>query len=134
MFYLGFTKALFSETVYRYRSEGVVLPGENAEIFRNWPDTLVISAENRNERHQKQAEMAQRVAPDTLILSQPRGYLFNEPVAGAEGYSRTYYADGTYTIPRAVNAWLQAIGLFLAVFGVLGLVVQKRIISGIENS
>ena len=62
------------------------------------------------------------------MLPTSRGRLFNVPIESSAGHSRTYYSDGILSIAQPINAWLQAIGLFLAVLGRIGLLLQKRII------
>ncbi|WP_113906710.1 helix-turn-helix domain-containing protein [Aliidiomarina celeris] len=130
LFYLGFTKTMFTETAYEYESPGVVFVGENPDIYRNWrslyPSTVWSGSEEKGQIEEAQKRMTERQNPDIVISRSHRGSQFNQPLAEPEGYSRTYYLGGELSQPRLVNSVLQAIGLFLFVLGVVGLLAERK--------
>ena len=69
LFYAGYTKTLFSEWVYEYKSEGIVLTGEQATIFDTWDRLIPDGARNREMWQAKKLEMAQRSDVFFLILT-----------------------------------------------------------------
>ncbi|WP_127346123.1 helix-turn-helix domain-containing protein [Pseudidiomarina mangrovi] len=125
LFYLGYTKLLFNETSYQYISPGILMPDENPNYFENWREI----AGNNDIMRKLSPEMAQRSNPHTLLLPEHRGKQFTVPASDAKDQSlqRTYYVSGTVQQPRPINAWLQALGLFLLVGGIIGLVLERRL-------
>jgi len=125
LFYLGYTKLLFNETSYQYISPGILMPDENPNYFENWREV----AGNNDIMRKLTPEMAKRSNPHTLLLTEHRGRQFTVPApeATSPNFQRTYYVSGSIEQPRAVNAWLQAMGLFLLVGGIIGLVLERRL-------
>lgn len=126
-FYSGYTKVIFPELKYKYMSPGILMLGENPNYFRNWNDTVsdLESLEKLSVR------MAERSNPDIMILDEYRGRQFTVPAPEADNpdYKRTYYADGTIQQPRMINGILQALGLFLAMCGVIGIALERRLLN-----
>ncbi|MGQ4277541.1 helix-turn-helix domain-containing protein [Pseudidiomarina sp. E22-M8] len=125
MFYLGYTKLLFNESIYEYQSPGVVLPGESQDIYHLAPQ---LSDGTLEERHQSHLDILKRRNPKILLLSEYRGEQFNRPIpeAASDLFTRTYYLEETHQRPRWQNTLLQALGLFLGTFGLVLLLILLR--------
>ena len=101
------------------------MPGERPDIFFAWRRLNFPSVEAQNAFAN---EMIKREAAAIQLLRGYRGEQFNEPIENApnDGFTRTYYLENTYTEPRWQNTLMQALGLFLGVFGVVALLVELR--------
>ncbi|MEM7016098.1 MAG: helix-turn-helix transcriptional regulator [Pseudomonadota bacterium] len=102
--YAGISHLFFSDTMYSYQSSGVIQAGESKELFRN------------------PAEMQDRLNEQYMTSSYYRGDTFNVPV---EGGSRTYYLTNEVQIDAWQNKAVTFLGIFLVIFGVLGLVITS---------
>lgn len=123
-FYAGFSKSIFDETVYRYYSPGVVLEGEPKNVFKDW--RLLIEDDHKDWhklRAVKKVEMNSRSDEVYLTVIESRGESFVLPV---EGGSRYYYNSLKDNQPRAINAWLQVLGVFMFASGIMGFVLERR--------
>ncbi|MCC5856108.1 MAG: helix-turn-helix domain-containing protein [Idiomarina sp.] len=128
LFYLGFTAQLLSETMYEYESPGIVMPGENMDVFRNRAGALTESLDFDPLVQQRRMErMNRRQNIEVKMLPEYRGTLFNEPVSDDGNFTRTYYFQGEVTQSRTENALLQAFGLFLLVLGLVGFWLERRL-------
>ena len=126
-FYAGFTKQIFTEEIYVYESEGVVLPGESQHVFSRWRFLIDESGEDFKQRlESKRLEMEQRRDFHTLHLEDYTGEFFREEV---EGGTRFYFLDKTTEKPKLINGILQILAVMLLVAGVMGFVLERRISS-----
>lgn len=126
LFYIGFSKQVFNETVYEYKSQGVILAGEPNDIFFKW--RWLIDAKDRNVNDEltrkKKVEMAARSDEKILHIKENLGQMF---VKDVEGGKRLYRKEHSLQKPRAINAWLQVLGVFLFVSGLMLFVVERRL-------
>ncbi len=125
MFYLGYSKLLFDESIYEYESPGVVLPGEPQDIYHLGTQ---LQSGDLEERQQAHRELLKRRKSDILLLEDYRGDQFNQPIPNApnDSFTRTYYLEETHQQPRWQNTLLQALGLFLGTFGLVLLIILLR--------
>lgn len=125
MFYLGFTKLMFDESVYEYESPGVVLPGEPQDVFLHGPQ---LSNPFLEEQQKVRSEFLNRRDPKILLLTDYRGEQFNQPIESApnDHFSRTYYLEDIHQKARWQNILLQALGLFLGTFGLMLTIIVLR--------
>ena len=119
LFYMGITKQLFSETQYEYRSRGVVMPGEPADVFYTWHRLI-----KDNQRDAKALEMSQRSEQMIHLTREHRGHSFVVTVPDGR---RFFTLAGDKRVPRPINAWLQIIGVLLLSTGVMGFVIERRL-------
>jgi len=129
LFYLGYSKQVFNERLYEYSSEGVVLAGEPSDVFRNW--LHLIDIKDRNEKdeiiRQQRVVMAKRSDVLVKLVPENKGYSFEESV---EGGSRLFTKKKNalpVKKPRAINAWLQVLGVLLFASGIMGFVLERRL-------
>ncbi len=128
LFYVGYSKQVFNETLYEYRSEGVVLAGEPSNIFADW-SSLIDSSDPRKHRiemQKKRVLMTQRRDMLVHLSRENKGGFFEMPVKGG---SRLFERVEHMTVqePRAINAWLQALGVLLFVSGIMGFVLERKL-------
>ncbi|CAB0151436.1 hypothetical protein PSI9734_01823 [Pseudidiomarina piscicola] len=125
MFYLGYTKLLFDESIYEYESPGVVLPGEPQDIFALAPQ---LQNGSLSERHQAHVDILKRRDPKIRLLQDYRGAQFSQaiPEAPNDGFTRTYYLEKTHQRARWPNTLLQALGLFIGTAGAVLLMALLR--------
>ena len=125
LFYCGYSKLLFPNLQYQYESEGVILEGENEDIFHNWRRLMAIdSSDDRKAIEKRQLEMEQRRQETIVISPTNRGKQFIIEVE--DGY-RKYELDSPIVVPQAVNAWLQILGVMLFSAGIMGFVLERRL-------
>jgi transcriptional regulator with XRE-family HTH domain len=129
LFYVGYSKQVFNERLYEYTSSGVVLAGEPSNIFRTW--STLIDIKDRNEKDEKMRQlrvvMAQRSDLLVKLVPENKGYSFEEPVEGGSRlFSRKKNALPV-NVPRAINAWLQVLGVLLFASGIMGFVLERRL-------
>lgn len=126
MFYLGYTQLLFDESIYEYKSPGVVLPGEPQDIYRIGPQ--LTNGSSIETRQQARREILERQDPEILLLGDYRGEQFSQPIPDApnDAFTRTFYLEQTHQQPRWQNTLLQALGLFLGSFGLVLLIILLR--------
>lgn len=125
LFYVGFSKILFNETQYEYESLGIVQLGEPKNVHSSWRDLIDFSKEGAHTLvRTKKAEMAKRRDQVVVISAAYRGPSFEEAV---EGGTRFYKLDKKITLPKPINAWLQILGVFLMLGGVMGFVLEKKL-------
>jgi len=126
LFYIGYAKQVFNETLYEYSSKGVVLAGEPSDIFRQWRD--LIDIKDRNEKDEKMRKikvtMAQRSDVLIKMTFENKGYSFEEEVEGGRRFFRKTKHEKQL---RAVNAWLQVLGVLLLASGIMGFVLERRL-------
>ena len=129
LFYLGYSKQVFNENLYEYRSYGVVLAGEPSDIFQNWH--ALINIKDRNEKdeimRQQKVVMAQRSDILVKLIPENKGYYFEMPVEGGSRLFQRSKHDMPLQQPRAINAWLQVLGVLLMISGIMGFVLERRL-------
>ena len=121
LIYAGSSHLFFSDRVYSYKSDGIILEGESKEIFR---DPLIPRGADNEQAMAIVNRIQERLDEDYLQLSSFAGEIFNVP---AEGGSRTYYLQTDTEIDPWQNKAIVFIGLFVLVFGVIGLVLEKKL-------
>ena len=128
LFYIGYSKQVFNETLYEYRSDGVVLAGEPSDIFWKWRE--LIDIKDRNEKDEKTRQlkvvMAQRSDVLVKLIPENKGYYFVETVEGGSRLFQKSKHDLPIQEPRAINAWLQVLGVLLFISGIMGFVLERR--------
>ena len=124
LFYTGFSKQLFDETRYQYESPGIILPGEADDIYYSWRNVINTgTSEGRAAVDARRIEMAKRRSEIILLTDVNRGqYFFEDSAMG----KRQYRLDKKEKLPRAINAWLQILGVLLLCSGIMGFVLEKR--------
>jgi transcriptional regulator with XRE-family HTH domain len=125
LFYTGFSKQLFNETVYQYTSNGLVESNEPDDIFHSWSNLISATGpEHRTQLRATKMEMIQRKNLKHLMLSEFSGDTFVKQ----EGDKRRFYRFTTDFIkPRLINTWLQIIAVVLFGSGIMGFVIERRL-------
>ncbi|MEW6983840.1 helix-turn-helix domain-containing protein [Colwelliaceae bacterium 6471] len=124
LFYIGFSKQIFSEVRYQYESPGVILPLEPKDIFSQWRQLIPATGnEHRNLFDQKRVEMIQRRDDQIYLTENNLGAQFEMDVQGG---TRLFTFDKEEVVPRAVNAWLQVLGVFCFMIGLMGFILERR--------
>jgi len=127
LFYIGYSKQVFNETLYEYRSDGVVLAGEPSNIFADW-SSLIDSSDpkkHRIEMRKKKVLMTQRRDMLVHLSRENKGGFFEMSVKGG---SRLFERVEHMTVqePRAINAWLQVLGVLFFVSAIMGFVLERK--------
>jgi len=124
LFYTGSSKQLFNETRYQYQSHGLVMIDEPDDIFSSWSHRIDTDGETgRALRKEKRLEMENRRDNSFLLTMENRGPEFTVIL---ENGKRHYFYEGEERIPRAINAWLQILGVLLVTSGLIGFALEKR--------
>lgn len=124
LFYTGYSKELFGETVYVYESQGVIFDGEPNDIFSRWHSLVPRDIENRAKLvEQKAIEMQMRQDTKYHQSYEYLGDSFEHKVSDGR---RIFHFDKTLTLERTINAWLKIAGVMLFVAGVLSLFLHLR--------
>ena len=129
MFYIGYAKQIFNETLYEYRSDGVVLAGEPSDIFRKWRN-LIDNSDPRKHREiliKKSITMAQRSDILVKLITENKGASFVEIVEGGSRFFHKSIHELPIIYPRDINAWLQVVGVLLLISGLMGFVLERRL-------
>ena len=130
LFYVGYSKLVFHEFVHVYESVGVIKEDEPRDVFYRWTqyyvDPLLTADERSKVIDVMGLEMAKRRIDDIIMSREYRGPEFAEQV---EGGIRVYRLDSSASkkIPRAINAWLQVLGVLLLSSGVMGFILERRL-------
>jgi transcriptional regulator with XRE-family HTH domain len=128
LFYIGYAKELFNEKQYEYRSAGIVLAGEPINIFTDW-SRLIDNEDQKNHRiemRSKRIIMAQRSDELVKLSREDRGGYFEEDVEGGSRFFEK--VDNRWVdTPRAINAWLQVLGVLLFSSGIMGFILERRL-------
>lgn len=134
LFYIGSAKQVFNETLYEYRSYGVVLSGEPSDVFNTW--LSLIDAKDRNEEdelvRQKRIVMAQRSDILVKLVPENKGYYFVERVEGGSRRFAKPASNNSIITPRPINAWLQVLGVLLFASGIMVFLLERRLFK-LEN-
>ena len=121
LFYIGLSKQIFDETIFEYHSPGVVLEGEPDNIFYNWRH--LMESHQREDIQKRALEIERRKDTSVIQIANYMGNQFEQ--ASGEG-KRIYYLEKELAQPRKINPWLEVIGIFLSVLGVMGFVLERR--------
>lgn len=132
LFYIGYSKQVFNETLYEYSSGGVILPGEPSDIFSTWP--RLVDIKDRNEKDEKMRQlkvvMAQRSDVLVKLIAENKGYYFVEAVEGGSRLFKKSNYDQPIKVPRAINAWLQVLAVLLFASGIMGFILERKFYGG----
>jgi len=128
LFYIGYAKQVFNETLYEYRSDGVVLAGEPSDIFWKWRELIDIKDRNKKDERMRQLKVVMAQRSDVLVklIPENKGYYFEEVVEGGIRLFTKSKHDLPIEEPRAINAWLQVLGVLLLASGIMGFVLERR--------
>ena len=120
LMYAGVTESIVGGVVYTYVSPGVVLDGEEPDVFQ-----AVFSDGYRRNLGIDDVELLRaRIDHHYIQTSQFRGTIFNLPV---DGGSRTYRRESWNTVDAWQNNVAAMIGVFLLVLGGTGIFLQKKL-------
>ncbi|KTF09781.1 hypothetical protein ATS76_10225 [Pseudoalteromonas sp. 10-33] len=123
LFYAGHKNYLFNERFYEYKSLGVIKNDEPLNIYTHWRNYIIDS--NREKREEKTREMLARGVPSFKLMDEYIGESFVEEV---ERGKRLYNADElSRTIKHKGNSWLEFIGIFSAVFGLVLAIFEPKL-------
>ena len=129
LFYVGYSKQLYSEVQFQYESDGVLKEGEPINALSQWQSLLTF--EQRKDRSfagQKKLETTKRINEKALSFFEHQGPYFR--VDTQTGY-RHYRLLDKKEIKRPINAWLQILGVFLFSAGIMGFVLERRLFKSI---
>ncbi|PKG85093.1 XRE family transcriptional regulator [Colwellia sp. 75C3] len=129
LFYIGYAKQVFNETFYEYSSRGVVLAGEPSDIFWQWRDLIDIKDRNEKDEKMRQMKVVMSQRSDVLVklISESKGYSFEEEVEGGRRYFRKSKNTLPIKVPQGINAWLQVLGVMLLTSGIMVFVLERRL-------
>ncbi|GAC17567.1 helix-turn-helix domain-containing protein [Paraglaciecola arctica] len=132
IFYVGYSKQLFSEIQFQYESRLVILDNEPVDVLTRWRSYLMPAEERDYELiARKKMQMAKRVDAKTISVFKHAGPYFR---LDTEGGYRHYRLAREKQVKRAVNAWLQVLGVFLFSAGIIGFVLERRLFKNSLNS
>jgi transcriptional regulator with XRE-family HTH domain len=125
VFYLGFSKQVFSEIEYQYESRAVIYDDEPSDILRRWRRLLTAEQERDQDFMElNRLEMEKRVDEKTLAVFEHVGpYIRLETEGGYRQYDLTREKE----VKRPINAWLQVFGVLLFSAGIMGFVLERRL-------
>ena len=129
LFYIGYAKQVFNENLYEYSSRGVVLDGEPSDIFWQWRDLIDIKDRNKKDEKMRQLKviMSQRSHVIVKLISENKGYSFEEKVEGGRRYFRKSKSEVPIQKLRAINAWLKVLGVMFLASGIMVFVLERRL-------
>lgn len=81
LIFAGGSALFFPDTMYQYRSQGVVLDGESREIFSR-EETAIPTGATNEERYRIIDEINSRLDEDYVTTSRFMGEFYNVPVEG----------------------------------------------------
>lgn len=123
LFYAGHKNYVFNERFYEYRSIGIIKNDEPLNVFNHWKDYIIEPSVEK--RTAKLKEMLARRVELFKLMDEYIGESFIEEVTGGK---RVYT---TNAVPRYIshagNTWLEFIGLFAAVFGLVLAVLEPKL-------
>lgn len=125
LFYVGYSKQLFSEIEYQYESRAVIYDNEPSDVLRRWRRLLTSEQERDQDFMElKRLEMEKRVDEKILVVFEHAGPYIR--LDTKDGY-RHYELRREKQVKRPVNAWLQVFGVFLFSAGIMGFVLERRL-------
>ena len=86
-----------------------------------------LSKKHREMLMKKRIVMAQRSDVLVKLIPTNKGYYFEESVAGGRRLFTKSKHGLPIVEPRAINAWLQVLGVLLLVSGIMGFVLERRL-------
>ncbi|BED88715.1 hypothetical protein PspMM1_11830 [Pseudoalteromonas sp. MM1] len=123
LFYAGHKNYVFNERFYEYRSIGIIKNDEPLNVFNHWKDYIIDPSVEK--RTAKLKEMLARRVELFKLMDEYIGESFIEEVTDGK---RVYT---TNAVPRYIshagNTWLEFIGLFAAVFGLVLAVLEPKL-------
>ena len=123
LIYAGNAHLFFSDTVYQYKSHGVVLDGESKEIFSS-PQRFVPRGTDHAAATEFLHSINSRIDEVYVQGSEFRGNIYNVEV---DGGSRTYFLDSE----RKTDPWQSKLivfaGTVMAIFGLIGLLLERKL-------
>ena len=123
LFYIGQNERLFNQKLYQYESKGVVLAGEQEDIFNNWR-SLVPRDMSADEIQHTRIKILQRHETDTLLLVDYRGEAFVKDVPEGRRY---YNYLGVRQNENNINAGFRIVGVLLFSMGIMGFVLERKV-------
>jgi transcriptional regulator with XRE-family HTH domain len=124
----GYRGLIVSNLHVSYRSDGVVLPGEPANIFDSFRLLLMAKTASGELTHREGEKLAAgyitRQDKDVVTLNEFLGTSFTQVVNGGR---RLYEFNGQTESIRTENRWLMLLGTFLTFGGIFGFVVEARL-------
>ena len=129
LFYIGYSKQVFNETLYEYRSDGVILAGEPNNVFGRWRELIDIKDRNEKDEKIRQLKIVMAQRSDVLVQLMPenKGTHFEESVDGGRRFFKKPKNTLPIKVPQAINAWLQVLGVMLLASGIMGFVLERRL-------
>lgn len=125
VFFIGYSKHIFSERHYEYESKGIILDGESEDVFSNWYSLIEVdTAKNDDLVKRRRVEMKKREHESILLSPTHKGDHF---VLAVKGGKRKYYLNKPILIKQPINAWFQVFGVFLFSAGIMGFVLERRL-------
>ena len=125
LFYVGYSKQVFSDKQYQYESDGILKNDEPINAISRW-ERLLTPEEKKdpNLAYQKKLVMAKRVNQKSLAFFEYQGPYFRTYTPN--GY-RHYQLMKEKVVIRPINAWLQVFGVLLFSAGIMGFVLERRL-------
>ncbi len=111
---------LFPETVYSYRSPGVVLEGEPGDIY----ETQLRRSGTGQELMENQRKLTERLDGSVVTTYQFRGSVFESDVQGG---TRRYELEGERVVGRPANRYLRFAAVLLVASGLFGFLLQHKL-------
>ncbi|MBO1254067.1 helix-turn-helix transcriptional regulator [Alteromonas sp. 5E99-2] len=125
VFYIGKSKLIFPEIQYQYESQGVLFEGETEEMLTRWQRFLTQEQQGDAEYlDKKRLEMRERINETHISMFNYIGPSFTQQV---EQGTRVYKHRKEKEVKRAVNGWLQVLGVFLFSSGIMGFILERRL-------
>lgn len=124
LFFTGYSKLIYSERLYIYKSDGVVLPGEVKNIFSEWRWLIASGPNKAAEREAKDMEMRKRRDEQTLRFDTWQGDAIVKEIGNGKRY---YFQYKQIMEPRPINAWLQVFAVLLLSIGVMGFYLERKL-------
>lgn len=124
IFFIGYSKLVFTEIRYEYYSAGLIQKGEAANIYHRWDDFIYRKAENKAQQlFEKRVEMLKRANPDFLLLESYEGDAF---IKNFDDQKRYYSYQTQHNIANPKNGWLQVLGVLLFSVGAMLFVLESK--------
>lgn len=123
LIYAGNVHLFFSDLVYQYKSNGIILEGEPKEIFRN-PHAYISELLPREDAIAYLDAIKARIDEDYQLLKEFRGTVYNVVVPGG---SRTYYLEDDTRIDPWQSKLVVFIGVLIGISGIIGLLLEKKL-------
>jgi transcriptional regulator with XRE-family HTH domain len=125
----GYRGIIFSNYLYNYISEGIILAGEPTNIFREHSNISFTRMQANEitsvEMRKLESEFAiKRINEQRMLLNDYRGDDFMLPV---EGGTRIYHLSNSVQYESIKNRSLMFLGIFLALSGLFGFFVEFRL-------